>query len=103
MEENRSIKEVLELAESADIFLNSLAVQDFISTQTNLLYEKFLTLNVLSTPGREEAANVIHKQNILAELVAHMRYLRQMRDKIAAGENYEKEKRNRWGGEGDQI
>jgi hypothetical protein len=70
----------VEYGEAAEAFLNNPAVQSWIQDKTQELYEAFLELK----PNEEivKAADIIHAQNTISDLVAHMRYLKTQKETI---------------------
>jgi len=68
------------MGEAASILLSSPSVIEFFRTKEVELFDAFNRLDANSTLHQHR--DIVHKQNILSELLQHMRYLEQQRKVI---------------------
>ena len=73
-------EQLLDLGQAAQELLSSTAFQDFIRHHSTTLYDVFLEFTPIAT--QYQMSDVIHRQNVLSELVGHMRYLVQEMETI---------------------
>lgn len=73
-------EKLVSYGDAAEALLNNPAFQGFIRHSTSDLYDRFLSLNPRSEPGK--VADVIHSQNILSALVSYLRELKQIKDAL---------------------
>jgi hypothetical protein len=91
------IGSILSLGLAAEMLLSSQVVKEFFSTKDRELFDQFIRLG--EEDGMEKYRRLICNQNILSELLVHMRYLKQMKDEIEIKRgNYHDESKEGEGG-----
>lgn len=75
-EREQSREELATMGQAADVLLSSPVVMSFFSRKERELFDRFCSLRPNSDMG--EMAEIIHENNILAELLSSMQTLRQL-------------------------